>query len=246
MMSAAKHPPNVGPVFTVATFANTADADDGRPLPPLPDSAYADDATSLDQVADDATPMLTTDDGSDGDDTHVYELLDRDEVPLVVRGRLLGFASSQRDEHSHDPDHDYADRGERCAACRWLEVRIFHVTGELPNPEVLHNHDDDADDDDDDDDDGDELDQDEVFDEPRARYLVLTYGITIVPGEIVRHRAAWTDSAFEITTLLSQRRNEQTFIPLTSQRALAQAASRDLAVRDAFINRAGSAEGRRP
>lgn len=160
-------------------------------------------------------------------DDDVYELLDRDEVPLVVRGRLLGYASSQREEHTHDPGYDYADRGERCAACRWLEVRIFTVTGELSAGP----------------DEGDE--DDEVFDEPRARYLVLTYGITIVPNEIVRHRAAWTDSAFEIVTLLSQRRHEQTFVPLTSQRALAQAASRDPGIRDAFINCAGPTGGRR-
>lgn len=49
----------------------------------------------------------------------------------VVHGRLIGFASSHRDEHSH-PGHDFApqlspdtQRRQHCNACRWFEVRII-------------------------------------------------------------------------------------------------------------------------
>jgi hypothetical protein len=151
--------------------------------------------------------------------SQVYTLLDRDETPLVIRGELLGFTSSRRDEHTHAGPH--VTGGDRCAACRWLEVRIFAVDAERVPRE----------------DGGDDVTSWSEVD-ARAEYLVLTYGMTTVPGEIVRRRAAWTDSEFEVVTFLTQRRDGQSFIPLTSERALAQAASFDDRIRDAFVNRA--------
>src|SRR5688500_16373744 len=32
-----------------------------------------------------------------------YELLDRDDRPFEIYGRLLGFSSSRREDHEHDP-----------------------------------------------------------------------------------------------------------------------------------------------
>lgn len=46
--------------------------------------------------------------------------------PITVKGRLLGFASSQRDQHSHDDE--FVAKGGRCSACRWFEVRIIALT----------------------------------------------------------------------------------------------------------------------
>lgn len=49
----------------------------------------------------------------------------------MVRGRLIGFASSHRDEHTH-PGYEHApplgpdtQRRRHCNACRWFEVRII-------------------------------------------------------------------------------------------------------------------------
>lgn len=43
--------------------------------------------------------------------------------------QLLGYATSQRDQHRN---HDLADfmpaNNGRCSACRWFEIRIFRVT----------------------------------------------------------------------------------------------------------------------
>jgi hypothetical protein len=54
----------------------------------------------------------------------VHELPTRD-GPLRVLARLLGYNSSRQDDHTHTGPH--AERGERCSACRWFEVRIFEV-----------------------------------------------------------------------------------------------------------------------
>lgn len=142
-----------------------------------------------------------------------HEVLGRDDVPMKIRGRLLGFASSQTDEHQFHPG-DFARPGSRCSACRWFECRIFEVDTEYtPTSDV---------------------------EPPRARYLVLTYGLSDVPGEVDKRRASWTDSPFEIIELLTQRGREdrQAFLPAASARAVAQAANWSEEIQRAYVDRA--------
>lgn len=47
--------------------------------------------------------------------------------PLEFTGELLGFGTSRRTGHGHDPRR-IAERHERCSACRWNEVRIWWST----------------------------------------------------------------------------------------------------------------------
>jgi len=157
----------------------------------------------------------------------------RDGEVLHLRGRLLGYGTSHREEHSHptrgcDADADagadvgdvtYAAPGERCSACRWFEVRVLAADEELTESGGA---------------------------EPaRARYLVLTYGRSLVPGEVDKRRAEWTDSPYEVLELLTQRRggasgrSTRPFLPQTSARVLAQAAAWDAGLRDAYRGRAG-------
>lgn len=64
------------------------------------------------------TPSYTDTLGVDTD----YELM-TPEGPVTVRGRLIGYNSSQREDHSHVGPLAPHDR-RRCAACRWVEIRI--------------------------------------------------------------------------------------------------------------------------
>lgn len=142
---------------------------------------------------------------------HVIE--GRDSEIIFVRGRMLGFATSQRDVHEHLAD--YAAPGERCSACRWFEVRIYGVDYELT---------------------GDGDDYESI--ERRGRYLVLTSGVSVVPDEVIMRRAVWTDSPFEVVEVLTQRRGTTPYLPAPSARVLSQAAAWDDGLSDAYINRA--------
>lgn len=147
-----------------------------------------------------------------------HRVTGRDGEELAFAGRLIGFASSQRDDHTHRAA-DHAEPGQRCSACRWFEVRIFSVESELApdpgDPEEFENE-----------------------TEARGRYLVLTYGRSEVPGETDKRRAVWTDSPFEVLEVLTQRDRGAPFLPTASARALAQAAAFDDALADAYVNRA--------
>jgi hypothetical protein len=168
-----------------------------------------------------------------------YELLDRDDRPFAIYGRQLGFGTSHRDDHSHTVDTGtYASRGNRCSGCRWFEVRIFSVEGEYGADDAdnactcqvgtLITEDVDI-----------EVHEDNCgVEAPRARYLVLTYGRSVVPGETTKRRAMWTDSAFEVIEVLTQRNDTGAFLPVTSARALANAATWDEDIKEAYINRA--------
>lgn len=143
----------------------------------------------------------------------------RDDEVIRLHGRMLGFATSRREVHAHSTSLDsegrplsFASPGQRCSACRWFEVRLFGVEHELA-------------------DDLGPLDR-------RARYLVLTAGVSIVPGETTMRRASWTDSGYEIIELLTQRRDAQPFLPAPSARVLSQAAAWDDHVRAAYVDRA--------
>lgn len=50
--------------------------------------------------------------------------------PVEVDAYLLGFATSQHDDHddkAHGPD-ETAPKRVRCSACRWFEVQIYDVS----------------------------------------------------------------------------------------------------------------------
>lgn len=61
---------------------------------------------------------------------HVLPGYAADDPERVVRGRLLGEASSRREFHNHPGDH--LPEGTRCSACRWFEVKIVRVHDEPP------------------------------------------------------------------------------------------------------------------
>jgi hypothetical protein len=166
-----------------------------------------------------------------------HELHGRDDEVLRLRGRLLGFTTSERDEHSHPTGYENDDitpthptpPGTRCSACRWFEARILAVEAELtdactcagPNAHPTAGHEPHC---------GQEP--------PRARYLVLTYGRSRVPGETDKRRAAWTDSSFEVIELLTQRDGGGAFLPAAAARVLSQAAAWDADIQDSYVNRA--------
>lgn len=193
--------------------------------------------------------------------TQEFDLLGRDDAPLKIKARLLGIATSKRDIHTHDDilarDEDilkeitkyedrlvtlpnrydeatanrcrtaitdyleqldtadyptrYADPGDRCSACRWFEVRIFDVDSYLKPDGTWVSGD---------------------------RYLVLTYGLSDVPGEVAKRRAQWTNSPFTVLETLTQRRQGNAFLPATSARVLSEAAAMDPDIADAYVNRA--------
>jgi len=160
-------------------------------------------------------------------------LPDDDSGELRVRARLLGYSSSERTRHSHDGD--VAPPGRRCSACRWFEVRIYEVDVEYvedctceatagvsgrvsPSPDpAIH-------------------DRDCGVVDARARYLVATSGPSVVPGEVNRRRAVWTDSPWEVRELLTQRNGADVFVPARSARALSQAARWDEGLREAYVS----------
>lgn len=197
-----------------------------------------------------------------------YDLLGRDDEPLTIMGQLLGFATSKRDIHTHPVNFTedeiieneivaqeerltsysmrppttnlamlrsavadlrqyikdletaespvrHASRGDRCSACRWFEVRIFRVNYERVGTEELGG-----------------------WDEPSGKYLVVTYGLTSVPGEVAKRRILFTNSPFSVLEMLTQRRNNVAFLPATSARVLSEAAALDDGLADAYVNRA--------
>lgn len=153
--------------------------------------------------------------------TSEHVLPGRDDEVLRLRGRLLGFASSQSDDH-HRHLGEFAQPGERCSACRWFEVRLLVAEAELVLEDLVAGE------------------PNYRVEDPRARYLVITYGCSTVPGEETKRRAVWTDSAYDVIELLTQRGREdrRAFLPAPSARALAQAAQWDDDLNDAYLNRA--------
>lgn len=55
------------------------------------------------------------------------------ETFTLEKGTYLGLGSSHRDRHNTDaqkgghPGSDVAREGQRCSACRWIEIRLFRV-----------------------------------------------------------------------------------------------------------------------
>lgn len=134
---------------------------------------------------------------------------------LEFHGAIIGSATSERDDHRGHPGTEYAPRNVKCSACRWLEVTIYLRRNGDPS----------------------------TNDAPTYDYVIHTLGASDVPGEIDFVRLWETSSAFEVVELLTVRRNRapgntETFIPVQHARALAQAASIDDEIREAYVNRA--------
>lgn len=149
-----------------------------------------------------------------------YKLRGRDGDDFEFEGVLLGRDTSEQDMHTDHPG-EYAKKYEKCSACRWFEVSIYrrYTTQEidlLTTPPTII----------------------DVKPEP-SDYIVHTVGGSIVPGEHRLSRISCTDSGFEVLEFLTVRKhNAEPFITAQSSRALAQAASKDEDLRDAYVNRA--------
>lgn len=46
----------------------------------------------------------------------------------TLAGTFIGMGSSERDRHEPHQS-DYAAKGDRCSACRWVELRLFRLRG---------------------------------------------------------------------------------------------------------------------
>jgi hypothetical protein len=69
-------------------------------------------------------------------------------------------------------------------------------------------------------------------------YAVYTVGRSELPYEEPRARLQFTESPFEIIEMLTDRRGPRPRLPVAAARCLAQAASHDDRVADAYVNRA--------
>jgi hypothetical protein len=140
-----------------------------------------------------------------------WEIEDRN-GPRHFRGRLIGFGSSRRDDHSHaktliNPVHAGATR---CTACRWSEIYVFEVKTTSD------------------------------FTIPGAKFCVYTLGPSIIRGENTRANARWATSGFEVMEHAVVRRGDRhaPFLPAAHARALAMAADVNDDVAEAYVNRA--------
>lgn len=149
------------------------------------------------------------------------------DVSETVRfeGRIIGSASSEKDTHIGHPRTDWAPKHVKCSACRWLEATIYKRR--IVDPVM-------------------KIDGLAKSDNLRCRYdyVIYTVGVSNVPGEIDFIRLHQTSSAFEVVELLTVRRYNRitgktdAFLPPQHAQALAQAASIDEDVSEAYVNRA--------
>jgi len=77
-----------------------------------------------------------------------------------------------------------------------------------------------------------------IYETDTGGFVVHTVGRSIVPGETDRHKITFTGSAFEVVEVLTIKGINEPFLPDPSARALAQAASLNEDVREAYVNRA--------
>lgn len=115
-------------------------------------------------------------------------------------GRLLAEQSSHAELHQrliHEAD-GFAEKGDRCSACRWFEVRIYRRCEAGENGA-----------------------------EPKPSWVIETVGQTIVPGEEVRRQLRMTDKPRRVVSMLVQHKGNDTFLPAISKRVLDLAADED-------------------
>jgi hypothetical protein len=132
---------------------------------------------------------------------------------ITFKGTLLGESSSHQDTHLQHAN-TYAARGQRCYACRWSEYQIFRVDELDPRTRVAFGTDYDG------------------------RYLVTSFGHTIVPNEELFRRVHATDSPAEVIELLTTRKfNQSPVITSAAARLLARVSDKDPDIQEAWDNR---------
>lgn len=146
---------------------------------------------------------------------------------LAVHARFLGAGTSHTEPHARNAPHPdgHVPRGVRCNACRWFEARIFRELVLPAGVESLDDLDDDA-------------------NVTVGEYVVHYAGMSIVPGEVPFYRFETTTSPYAViegmTTRRSTDRGPEVYLAKPSARALSEAAGYDVALRDAYENRAVS------
>lgn len=150
-----------------------------------------------------------------------HTVVGRDNEEFEIYGKLLGQRSSRSEAHNGHSAIDgetgeptYVPQGQRCSRCRWFEVYIYRVERffgeECTCTSDDENHDADCG----------EL-------PVPSKFLVVTYGPTIVPGELIKRSLKWADEPFMLFELLVQNGIRGRFLPSTSALALATAAHHD-------------------
>ena len=120
-----------------------------------------------------------------------------------VRGRFIGMASSQREDHNRHTFHsdNYVSKGERCSACRWSVFRVFR--------------------------------------EDAGGYTIHHTGMSIVPGETTRYRNERVRTAYQVVeSMTTRRRDAAPRLSAIAAMVLAECATHDVPMRDAYENRA--------
>lgn len=121
-----------------------------------------------------------------------------------VYGRLLGFASSHEEDHT-DHRGEFADptAGERCSACRWVDVAIYDIR-EDPAANKRYRG---------------------------ALYLVHTVGRSDVPGEVDRPGLVKARNAPLVLEGLTQRsKTGRVYLTVPAGQAMAEASAYDEAL----------------
>jgi hypothetical protein len=125
-------------------------------------------------------------------------------------GVLLAWGSSESGDHRDHANTDYAPKGVKCSACRWLEVELYSKFPDQVNEDNGQG----------------------------SMYVVVTRGPSIVPGERDYEKITFTESAYEVVEVLTVRKTrgtQSTFLPPQHARALAQAAAHDDGIKDAYL-----------
>lgn len=72
-----------------------------------------------------------------------------------------------------------------------------------------------------------------------STYVLVTLGMTIIPGEQIISRIRYLTSPFEVVEVLTVRKpGREPFLPKSAALSLAQAADLDKGIEDAYVNRA--------
>lgn len=140
---------------------------------------------------------------------HILQLTVEDRE-YSFAGVLLAWESSESNDHRDHPNSDYAPKGVKCSACRWLEVELYKRLPDSVN-----------------DDDG-----------QGPTYVVVTRGPSLIPGERDYEKITFTESAFavvEVLTVRKTRGTQSTFLPPQHAMALAKAAAHDDGIKEAYL-----------
>jgi hypothetical protein len=140
--------------------------------------------------------------------------------------RFLGLGTSHTETHRDHPGR-FVERGTRCNACRWFEVRIFR---EVLLPDGVASIE--------------ELSAADASRVQLGEYVIHSSGMSIVDGEVTFFRYETTRSPYMVIELMTTRqttdRGPEAFLAKPAAHALAEAAEFDVALRDAYVNRAVS------